>query len=64
MKCLELKGLKALKTLQWLHEGFLLTITPPLEKHQLDVDGMESGWNGMVPKVSAQICRGTPGCLV
>ena len=63
MKCLELEGSKASKTLQWLHEGFPLTITP-LEKHQLDVGGMESRQNGMVPKVSAQICQGAPGCLV
>jgi len=33
MKCLELEGLKASETLWWLHEGFPLTITPPLEKH-------------------------------
>src|SRR6266540_3913788 len=63
MKCLELEGLKASKTLQWLHEGFPLTITP-LEKHQLDVGGMESRQNGMIPKVSARICQGAPGCLI
>ncbi len=43
--------------------GFPLQSPPPIEKHQLDVGGIESRWNGMVPKVSAQICQGVPGSL-
>ena len=52
-KCLELKNslVASWRVSPYNH--------PPLE-----MGGMESGQNGMVPKVSAWICWGAPGCLV
>jgi len=44
--------------------GVPLTITPPLDEHQLDAEESEIGWKGIEPKVRVQMQRGTPGFLV
>ena len=45
-------------------EGVPLTITPPLDKHRLNVEGSGIGWKGIEPKVRARIRREAPGFLV
>jgi len=44
--------------------GITLTITPPLDEHQLDVEDCEIGRKGIEPKARAQIRHGAPGFLV
>ena len=45
-------------------EGVPLTITPSLDKHQLDAEESEIGWKGIEPKARAQMQHGAPGFLV
>ena len=46
-----------------LCKGVPLTITPPLEKHRLNAEVVESeiGWKGIVPKITAWMRRGAAG---
>jgi len=41
-------------------EGVPLTITPPLDEHQLDAEESEIGRKGIELKVRAWMCRGAP----
>jgi len=41
-----------------------LTITPPLDKHQLDAEESEIGQKGIEPKARVRMWRGAPGFLV
>ncbi len=45
-------------------EGIPLTITPPLDEHQLDAEESEIRWKGIEPKARAQMQHGAPGFLV
>ena len=44
--------------------GVPLTITPPLDKHQLDAEESEIGRKGIEPKARVRMRRGAPGFLV
>ena len=44
--------------------GVPLTITPPLDEHQLDVEESETRRKGIEPKARARMWCGAPGFLV
>jgi len=44
--------------------GVPLTITPPLDEHQLDAEESEIGLKGIEPKARARMRHGAPGFLV
>ena len=45
-------------------EAVSLTITPPLDEHQLDAEESEIGRKGIEPKARARMRHGAPGFLV
>ena len=45
-------------------EAVPLTITPPLDEHQLDAEESEIGQKGIELKARARMWRGAPGFLV
>ena len=44
--------------------GVPLTITPPLDEYQLDVEESETGRKGIEPKARVWMQHGAPGFLV